>query len=105
MFGDLAVRLLELMGRSGTVPSALLAEDVKAALQRLETAMKEEQQLPESEESALCGDDKYTLSLPRRALPVIKLLKAARKGKCHVIWENGHEHEWGNPGHSQDQTW
>ena len=85
VLGDHAVRLLKLMGRSGTVPSALLAEDVKAALQRLESAMKEKRKLPESEESVLCWEDG-----PEQALPVIKLLKAARKTKCHVIWESNH---------------
>ncbi len=38
MFGDVAVRLLKMMGHSGTVPSALLAENVPAALGRLEAA-------------------------------------------------------------------
>ena len=28
MFGDVAVRLIKMMGHSGTIPSALLAEDV-----------------------------------------------------------------------------
>jgi len=32
MFGDAAVRLLKLMGHSGTVPGALLAADVQTAL-------------------------------------------------------------------------
>ena len=31
MFGDVAIRLLKMMGHSGTVPSALLAADVPAA--------------------------------------------------------------------------
>ena len=40
MFGDVAIRLLKMMGHSGTVPGALLAEDVPAALQRLEAAIE-----------------------------------------------------------------
>ena len=35
MFGDVAQHLLTLMGHSGTVPGAILAEDVPAALHRL----------------------------------------------------------------------
>ena len=31
MFGDVAVALIKLMGHSGTVPGAVLAEDVPAA--------------------------------------------------------------------------
>jgi hypothetical protein len=38
MFGDVAVHLLKMMGHSGKVPSALLAADVPAALERLEAA-------------------------------------------------------------------
>ena len=40
MFGDVAVTLIKLMGHSGTVPSALLAEDVPAALARLTSAAR-----------------------------------------------------------------
>jgi hypothetical protein len=35
MFGDIAVNLLKLMGHSGTVPGALLAEEVPTALDHL----------------------------------------------------------------------
>ncbi|NNJ91650.1 MAG: DUF1840 domain-containing protein, partial [Gammaproteobacteria bacterium] len=40
MFGNLAIKLLKLMGHSGKVPSALLAEDVPTALERLEAALE-----------------------------------------------------------------
>ena len=40
MFGDVAVRLIKLMGRSGVVPSAILAEDVGAALCHLKQAVE-----------------------------------------------------------------
>ena len=39
MFGDVAVRLLKMMGHSGTVPSAIRADDVPAALERLKAAL------------------------------------------------------------------
>ena len=41
MFGDVAVQLLKLMGATGASPAALSAEDVPAALQRLESAVEE----------------------------------------------------------------
>jgi len=87
MFGDVGVRLLEMMGHSGTVPGALLAEDVPAALARLEAAVAANEQLPEPEESAQSVDDESTVSLSHRALPVIELLKAAAKSKCDVMWD------------------
>ena len=39
MFGDIAVNLLKLMGHSGTVPGALLAEEVPTALDHLRKAI------------------------------------------------------------------
>ena len=88
MFGDVAVRLLKLMGHSGTVPSALLAEDVQAALARLEAAVEAGEQLPEPDESAQREDDEPAVSLPHRALPLIELLKAAATAKCNVMWDS-----------------
>jgi hypothetical protein len=87
MFGDVAVRLLKLMGHSGTVPGALLADDVPAALERLETAIAADKQLPEPEESAQSGDTEPAVSLSHRALPVIELLKSAAQAKCDVMWD------------------
>jgi len=86
-FGDAAVRLLKLMGHSGTVPGALLAADVQAALERLEAAIEADEQLPEPEQPVEEEDGEPAVSLPHRALPVIELLKAAAKAKCDVMWE------------------
>jgi hypothetical protein len=88
MFGDVAVRLLTLMGHSGTVPGALLAEDVQAALERLEAAVHTKEQSPAPEENAEGEDDERAVSLPHRALPVIELLKAAAKAECNVMWDS-----------------
>ena len=46
MFGDVAVQLLKLMGHSGTVPSAILAPDIPAALDRLKRALDQGASLP-----------------------------------------------------------
>jgi hypothetical protein len=89
MFGDVALRLLKLMGRSGTVPGALLAEDVPAALERLQAAIEAQEQLPEPQESGEDEDDEPTVSLPHRAFPLIELLKAAAKANCNVMWDRG----------------
>jgi hypothetical protein len=88
MFGDVAVRLLELMGHSGTVPGALLAEDVEAALARLEAAVAADEQLPQPHESMEGEDDEPAVSLPHRALPLIELLQAAAKAKCNLMWDS-----------------
>lgn len=77
LFGDVATRLLKMMGHSGTVPSAILAEDVPAALTRLQQALLHAESTPEAEEE---------VSIGHRALPIIKLLQAASKEKCSVMW-------------------
>lgn len=90
MFGDVAIRLLKLMGHSGTVPGALVAEDVQTALERLEDAIEANKQSLEPETSEQGDDDgEPAVNLPQRALPVIELLKAAAKAKCDVMWESG----------------
>ena len=87
MFGDVALHLLKLMGHSATVPGALLAEDIPAALQRLEAAVEADKQSPEPEQSEE-GEEDEAVSLSHRALPLIELLKAAAKEKCNVMWDN-----------------
>ena len=88
MFGDVAVRLLKLMGHSGAVPGALLAEDVEAALARLEAAVEADEQLPQPDESVQGEDDEPAVSLAHRALPLIELLRAAAKAKCNLMWDS-----------------
>jgi hypothetical protein len=86
MFGDIAVQLLKMMGHSGTVPSAILAKDVPAALANLEAALGVAEQQPESEESTDDIEDTSFVSLSHRALPLIDLLKAAVKDESNVQW-------------------
>jgi hypothetical protein len=88
MFGDVAVHLLQLMGHSGTVPGALLAEEVPAALERLEAAVAAHKQLPEPEDSGRDEDDEPPVSLSHRALPLIDLLKTAVEDECNVMWDS-----------------
>ncbi len=88
MFGDIAIQLLKLMGHSGNIPSALLAEDVPAALERLEAAIKNDIQLHPPRASSENEDDEPEVTLPHRALPLIELLKASAKEKCNVMWDS-----------------
>lgn len=86
MFGDVAVRLLKMMGHSGTVPSALAADDVPAALARLTAAVEAERTAPPPA-SAGDDEDEPPVSLPHRALPLIELLEAAARDKVAVMWK------------------
>ena len=89
MFGDVAVRLLKLMGHSGAVPGALLEEDVGPALERLEAAVEADRQSQKSEPPAEDDDGEPVISLSHRALPLIELLRAAVKAKAFVMWNEG----------------
>jgi hypothetical protein len=90
MFGNVAVHLIKMMGHSGTVPSAILAADVPAALERLEAAVKMQGHLPEPAASAGEKDDdkEAAVSLAHRALPLRELLRAAAKAECNVMWDS-----------------
>ena len=88
MFGDVAIRLLKMMGHSGTVPSALSEEDVQAALKRLEAAVDAEKSSPKPDVPAEGEEGEPAVSLTRRALPLIELLKAAAKENCAVMWDS-----------------
>ncbi len=84
MFGNVALSMLKMMGQSGTVPSAILAADVPAALSRLRAAVDaEESPLPVESK----GDDEPTVSISHRAMPLIDLLAAAAKSGADVMWK------------------
>lgn len=88
MFGEIAIQLLKMMGHSGTVPSAIDAEDIPAALQRLESAVQAETQTAGNTAQPGEDDEEPTVSLAHRALPLIELLKAAAKQECSVMWDS-----------------
>lgn len=86
MFGDVAIHLLKLMGHSGQVPSALLAEDVADALEKLEAAIEDENQQQSVQEIAEPQDNEPVITLSQCASPLMELLRAAENSKCNVMW-------------------
>lgn len=92
MFGDVAVHLLKMMGHSGTVPSAILAADIPAAIARLEKALENPPPLPAKPEPAEgaqgdSDDSESRVPLPQRAYPLLQLLRKAAAQKVDVMWE------------------
>lgn len=89
-FGEIGQDLIQLMGHSGTVPGAIDAEQVPAALSRLKAglaarvpraeAASREQERPDEEEAPV--------PLSHRALPLIELLEAAAAARAYVMWES-----------------
>ena len=91
MFGDVAKQLLELMGHSGTIPSAINAEDVPAALARLEAAIEQRgatdaADLAASDRGRDARDGPRKVTLSQRAVPLLELLRAAAAQKANVMW-------------------
>ncbi|HDY85508.1 hypothetical protein LCGC14_0635580 [marine sediment metagenome] len=84
MFGDIAVTLLKMMGHSGTVPSAILADDVPEALSRLKSALDAQAEQTPSQQGK---DDEPPVSVHNRAVPLVELLTAAANEKSDVMWK------------------
>lgn len=86
MFGDVAVTLLKMMGHSGTIPGAILAADIPAAVARLQQQLAG---VPRPAGNDAGEDDRKkepVVSLHTRAVPLIDLLeRSARRGK-DVLW-------------------
>lgn len=89
MFGDVALSMLKMMGHSETVPGAILAEDVPAALERLKRAIDAAKATPAQSEPKHRDDDsdEQPVSLAHRALPLIELFEAAARENCDVMWK------------------
>jgi hypothetical protein len=96
MFGDIAETLLKMMGATGRIPGALLAEDVPAALARLEReiqalkASESSNPAPTSDGDEESDDEKPKeppISIVTRAAPLIDMLKRAVEAKKGVVWE------------------
>ena len=84
MFGDVALAMLKMMGHSGTVPSAILAADIPAALSRLTAGIEAAKAAPSVDDE---DEDEPQVSLSNRALPLINLLTAAAQAGSDVMWK------------------
>lgn len=85
MFGDVAVQLLKMMGQSGAIPGAILAQDIPAAVERLRRAVGGHREKPAPQDKDEKGET--PVGLGQRAFPLIELLERAAKSGADVIWE------------------
>ncbi len=83
MFGNVALTMLKMMGQSGTVPGAILAADVPAALRHLKSAIDNTSSPADENQNT----DEAGVSLSHRAIPLIDLLTAAAKADSDVMWK------------------
>ncbi|MFK7890914.1 MAG: DUF1840 domain-containing protein [Granulosicoccus sp.] len=97
LFGSVAVELLKVMGMSGNVPGAIMAEDLPEAVATLEAALAK---LPDETEMISQGDgaqpsdhhsddddSRAGIGLGKRAGPLVELLKAAAAANENVMWD------------------
>lgn len=95
MHGDAAVALLKAMGHSGTVPGAILAADLPAALASLQKSLEEQAHAPppppqpEATEDDEDREREPPVTLRMRALPLIDMLETAIAGDSDLMWERG----------------
>jgi len=86
MFGDIAEKLLKLMGHSGTVPSALLAADIAPALAKLKAAVGASPEDQATRPPADKNDKQPAVSLKQRAFPLLELLERAAARGVDITW-------------------
>ncbi len=92
MFGDVAAKLIKLMGHTGTIPSAIKAADLPHALEKLRAAVAV-QGNESTTEKIEDGDEGHDapepiVTLAQRAYPLIQLLEAAIESDEDVMWRN-----------------
>jgi len=88
MFGGAAKTLLKMMGHSGAIPSAILSEDIPAAIEKLEAALESAPPTAaDSEEDSPPDDDEERVSVAQRAFPLLELLRNAAKNNCNILWD------------------
>lgn len=94
MFGDVAKRMMTLMGKDQTDKGIVTVEQLPDAIARLRAAIEEdkrqrtglqEEDLPRTERGDGGGSRPY-VSLTQRAVPLLELLEWALKKKKPVVW-------------------
>ena len=84
MFGDIGLSMLKMMGHSGTVPGAILADDVAASKQKLTAALDSRTEVTIQN---IDDNEEPVISLSNRALPLVELLDSAIKEGSDVMWK------------------
>jgi len=85
MFGDVGLKMLEMMAFGKRVPGAIGAADVAQALDNLRQELGK---IPDQLQAAGAEDEEQpSTSLHTRALPLLELLEAAIEDECAVCWD------------------
>lgn len=93
-FGDVARRMMELMGKDPDAKGIVTVEQLPEAIARLKAAIEEDRErhrrlVQEEErgtEAAEGGGSRPAVSLTQRALPLLAMLEESLRGKKPVVW-------------------
>lgn len=92
MFGEIGLEMVAMMGHRKTASGAIKAEGIPQALEHLTSALSlvkaNTEQTQRYDEEDDDEQDELPISLANRAVPLIKMLNAAIKEECHVMWES-----------------
>ena len=98
MFGDVAQRMMKLMGKDVTDKGIVTVEQLPEAIARLKAAIEEdkrqragvqEEDLPRTEPAGSSGHAQSSrpfVTLTQRAVPLLELLEWSLKKKKPVVW-------------------
>lgn len=93
MFGDVATRLLELMGKESTEKGIITSKQLPDAIARLEGFMVSDRERHRDQvlasgvaEIGGDGDEEPGVSLTHRALPLLEMLQVSLKENKPVVW-------------------
>jgi hypothetical protein len=97
MLGESAVALLRLGGHSGTVPGAVLADELPQFMQRLRAGLasrgSEPSPAPAAEPPRDDKDDEAErpapVTLQMRAVPVLDMIDTAIAQRSDLMWDRG----------------
>ena len=96
MFGDVAKRMMKLMGKEPTDKGIVTVEQLPDAIARIKAAIEEDKQqhagkspedLPETEPAGSGSQgSRPFVTLTQRAVPLLELLEWSLKKKKPVVW-------------------
>lgn len=88
MFEKDARTMIKLMGHSDKIPGAILGAEAEKTLQIFQTGLSEAAKQDNQHAAPKHDDDaEETVSVNRRAYPMLELLKKAAKQKETVMWD------------------
>lgn len=85
MFGDVARRMMEIMGKEAAERGVITVEQLPEAIARLRAAIAADRDAGRPGNEKEDGEEQR-VGLTQRALPLVELLERAREEKLPVLW-------------------